>query len=207
MRRPDSAIALTHEVRGVPFCLHLETLRATNPETQVLVHVNHRQPVGLSEIERMTHYALLWRGNDRRLRECWKQRRDEAQGDVIALLEGDVLVNGPLPELPDRLDFAGANVIHTGSKWRWWSDVTLLPTGMRPVGVSPMAVILTRRKVLDFICEERWDDVFRTLAHCELRLPSVVAPRFRVGAIKLPGVHWKTPPADTSSPGVYHPVK
>lgn len=189
-------LILTHEVEGRPWLPHLRHLQASHPE--VAVHV-----VSDAGARR----TAAWRNGDRKLREWWRRHGGVVAGEVVAVLEWDVLATCRLPELPAGVDAAAKAVVTRASEpaWPWFAEARRLG-GLEPVGLAPLGVMVLRREVLDELADPRWDELFARDIFCELRTGSIVWQRFRPGKIALPKVRWHAVRAGRA-PGIYHAVK
>jgi len=215
--KPESVIILTHYRDGKPLHPHTEALHDSNPEV-----IQHVAP-SVDKYSRKLH----WKNSDRDLRQWWAENRNSVSGEVILILEWDTLVEIPLPELPENVDLAGAEVYKTGpidfstwrpalrrspkwtpEKWMWWREIKKFPPEVTTyVGLVSFGFMLIRRKYLDAILHPKWDVAFDQDISNELRFPSIVASSGgNVQHLDLPNVHFggvvlKDPP------GIYHPVK
>jgi hypothetical protein len=189
-------LILTHDVKGKPWLPHLPQLEASHPEAAVLV---------VSDASNDRRRA--WRNGDRKLREWWRRHGAGVAGEVVTVLEWDVLVTGRLPSLPAGVDVAAKAVITRASEpeWPWFGESDRLG-GLVPVGLAPLGVMVMRRGVLDELADPRWAALFARDIFCELRTGSIAATRFVAGRLDLPGVRWH-PVVPGRRPGVYHAVK
>lgn len=194
----DSILILTHLDDGAPLAPHLSEMEAAHPG--VPVHLAY------DDLRRWSRREQ-WRQCDATLLRWWRQNRDQVAGDVIAVAEWDVLALSSLPDLPDDLDVAFANVrpLESGP-----ARAALLGQWQPPVGPLvgwPFAVVLIRRAVLDELTSGAWNADFRVSVHAEARLATLAkAAGFRVGTVELPHIEAGPPPEGTSS-GIWHPVK
>ncbi len=216
--QPTAALILTHEENGIVKLPHVGWLEESNPGLETHIIVGPDSPLGKWD---------NWKNGDRPLRDWWRRNRDVVDGKVIAVMEWDTLVSCPLPHLPDTLDLAGAIKFvspvdarrqagrmmrsrdWTPDKWCWWRELDRLglPPGSRAVGLVSFGFYVMRRRVLDSVCAERWDDVYARSVQNELRFPTAASiSGHPVGVIPLPFVHFDAVVVTTRR-GVYHSVK
>ena len=210
--KPSSVLILTHEEGGEVKLPHLDWLRTSNPGTQIHVIDGPHSPLGKRD---------NWKNGDRPLRNWWRRHSTEVRGEVVAVLEWDTLVSCALPDLPDDLDLAGAQIIHppdtparqlrmrdprwTDANWFWWPELTRLGPGPA-VGLVSFGCFVMRRAVLDSVADPRWDAAYALSIQNELRFPTVaLRSGHAVGTIDLPFVRFDDVVVG-SAPGIYHSV-
>lgn len=189
-----TAIVTTYRGAGLP---HLRSLIESNPLADV--RISNNQGTGPKELE--------WRNCDRALRNWWRGNRDTVITDRIAVLEHDVLVTCPLPDIYPK-GLSGETVKIQGSEWWWWPELDHLPDLKAfAVGIAPLAVMFFSREALDALIAPEWDAIFEADVFCELRTPTVVAAcGFPVEETPLPFVSDLDVEPDRG-PGIYHKIK
>lgn len=183
---------------------HMAHLVRSNPTADIRIVVNHA-PVGDQN---------AWMNCDRAFRDWWlKYGHTVDRSSTVVLLEQDVLVTKPLPDLfPDGIV---CKKIERGSGWYWWSKhVPLLPTHMQAhaQGLVPMAVLFTNPDVLDKLFYKA-ESVFNIDMICELRMGTLAnCLGIPVKEMDMPGVQWHPVNWNFTDPvvrewGIYHAVK
>lgn len=194
---PDTSIIVMSYMRdGRPALPHMAHLQRSNPGVPIFLCCNRDN--GDPHLE--------WRNSDRRLRDWWFNFGRNVLTDKVIVLEWDVLVTIKLPGFD--CDFGGREFKTPVSDphWKWFEETTKLENQAPPLGVVPLAVTFWKRRALDFLCDRRWDYLYRKDIFCELRMASVVGSIFPLTEIPMPHVDWKLV-NPTKEPGIYHAVK
>jgi hypothetical protein len=190
-----SIIVTSYGEKGFPW---LAQLREGNPHAEIHLAPDLRSG---AKVE-------LWRNADRHLRAWWRECRSVVKGEVVWVLEYDVMVIGELPP------FHGAGLAGKDAAppvdWEWWSErVRLGALSQRAQGLAPLGVLVMRRAVLDAIASPEWAPWFAADIFCELRFATIAAASgFPVETIELPKVEWhRVPKPSPGQTGIYHSVK
>lgn len=214
----NSVIILTHIREGEVLLPHYDHLVKSNPDVGIYVVVGEDSEYGKK---------YNWKNGDMPLRKWWKNNSNNVNGDGIAVIEWDTLVNTDLPSVPMCYDLVGKKMIREDlgmrgtwkpmrmhnpkwhdRNWMWWKEVMLFdPVPKSPcIGLISLGAFFMHRKVLDAVCEPQWDYVYSKSMISELRFPTVAhLSGARVGEIDLPNVDFRqVKPGDG---GIYHSVK
>lgn len=217
----STILILTHlnELDGCPLLPHLNWIYKTNPEVDVRVIVGEDSAKGKK---------YNWKNGDQPLRKWWKINSTTVKNDLIYIIEWDTLITCKLPELPPHLDLVGKQIINenpnirgkwyikpmkdptwTDDNWYWWPDIPKmkLSDDDLAIGLISFGFFITRKWVLDKICDEKWDYIYNESIQNELRFPTIAKLEgARIGEIYLPNVHFGEMVYDDIS-GIYHPIK
>lgn len=197
MNSPGSVLVFTYKNK-LP---HLKYFKKSNPEIDIHVINN----------ENNENPGYSWRSPDKRLRKWWKENSNKVKGEIICVMEYDVLVTKSLPMLSNNIDLAGKYIRNYNNthKWNWFDPTEIKELGnLIPFGIVPFCFFLVRRKCLEFICEEKWNEYFEKDIFCEIRIPSILYNNdFKIGTIDIPDINIGDPIIPKKEPGIYHPVK
>lgn len=195
---------LVNTYAGAPLH-HMAHLVRSNPTADIRIVVNHA-PLGDQN---------GWMNCDRAFRDWWRLYGHTVnRSSTVVLLEQDVLVTKPLPELFPH-GFV-CKKIEQGSEWYWWDKhAPLLPEHMQghALGMVPLAVLFTRPHVLDQVFARHYDEVYATDMISELRMGTLAHDqRLNITEMDMPGVQWHPVEWDFTDPavrewGIYHAVK
>jgi hypothetical protein len=216
--KPTTVLVLTHRDKITGRVLQPHVPWIIDAGLDVRIVIGKDSPLGKQD---------NWRNGDRPLRDWWLKNSHTVDSGVIAVLEWDTLVIGPLPDLPDTLDLGGAKMFienplirgkwrrltmadpkWTSDNWWWWPDIPLLDLidDQTAVGLISFGAFFMRRWVLDAVCRPEWDNLYRKSIQNEIRFPTIVkCCGGRVGELDLPFVSHTDVKAGTK-PGVYHSV-
>ncbi len=217
--KPTTVLIQTHEKDGEVLLPHITRLVWYNPYVSLHGVVHEDSPNGKRD---------NWKNSDRYLRRFWQEHSNEVDGDVIAVIEWDTLVNCEFPDLPDEYDLVGGQLIqeNVGDRgcwvqkvmrdptwedrnWYWWNEIPLLelPNDFTAIGLVSFGMMIMRRSVLDCIADPKWDAIFEKQIQNELRFPTIAKLcGHRVGQIHLPKVHFNETQFDNQKE-IYHSVK
>lgn len=184
-------------IMSAPNCppIHCGAIQAANPYTSMSVYYE----------ERFTDRYPLWRNADRMIRNWWKQNRScfpyEKQ---FVILEWDVYAN---VKFDSSFEGVVGNKIHTtGDRWQWFAESNRLYLGMKPIGLSPLCVLMMDRYALEDLIQPCFDALYSKDIFCELRLPSVLNhTNNKISELDLPTI--LSSPVTPNGPGIYHSVK
>ena len=195
---------LVNTYAGAPLH-HMAHLVRSNPTADIRIVVNHAPQEDLS----------AWMNCDRAFRDWWRLYGHTVKREsTVVLLEQDVLVTKPLPEL-FPYGFV-CKKIEQGPEWYWWDKhVPLLPERLRQLalGMVPLAVLFTRPHVLDQVFARHYDGVYAIDMISELRLGTLAHDQcLDITEMDMPGAHWHPVEWDYTDPvvrewGIYHAVK
>lgn len=216
-----TCLILTHvdKKNGEILTPHLNFFIENNQDVDVFVVVGEDSSRGK---------RYNWRNADQSLRKWWLSNGFRVKTKYVAVIEWDTLVNKSLPDIPREFDLVGKWVLKepkhlngvffpkrmcdpewNQDHWYWWPEIKRLGLGetQTAYGLVSFGCLLMRRWVLDSICDQRWDDVYKKDIVSELRFPSVAAAQgARIGIIALPYVHHSTMEY-TNEQEIYHPIK
>lgn len=197
---------------------HIKWLLKSNP------NIDYKIIIGEDSIHGQIYN---WKNSDQVLRNWWKENSHSVKNEYIAVIEWDTLVACKLPEIPEEYDLVGAMKFDENpdlrgkwksklmrdpswqeENWMWWPDIPKLnlKDNQRAIGLVSFGAMFMRKKVLDDICNECCDSIYREDILSELRFPTL-ASLFgnKVGKIDLPFVSW-TDVKVGKKIGIYHSV-
>ena len=97
--------------------IHLSNIKASNPNCQIIS----------TKLEHNLIPKMAWKNSDRILRQNIKKFIDSIIYDKILLVEWDVVINQPIPDI----DFDGllskASLSDKNNGWCWWNEYHRLP--------------------------------------------------------------------------------
>lgn len=179
--------------------LHLKHLEQSNPDAQIL----------LSDISNDHPKIIVWRNNDRYIREWLRENHHKIIHNNVAFIEWDVVVSTKLPDT--NIDgFVGRNLQILGTnEWLWFNEIDRLGKYKDyAMGAAPFAVQFMDKKCVDIWMSEEYDDIFSQDIFCELRLPTVMNHAgVKMSEHLLPYVEWHPMQYNKNIPGIYHAIK
>jgi hypothetical protein len=214
-------IILTHidPESGKPKLPHIENIYKHNPQSDVRIIVDRDSSKGKE---------YYWKNGDKSLRKWWKMNCNSVMSEEIIIVEWDTLIDDVLPNMPKEFDLVGYKKIEENLKtrgkcvrkwmkdptwknenWWWWPDISEmeLDENTSAVGLISFGFYMTRKWVLDSVCNSKWDKIYKKSIQNELRFPTIAKLEgARIGEIDLPFVHHKEMKYQNIS-GIYHPIK
>jgi hypothetical protein len=141
--------------------IHLSHIKYSNPNCQVIS----------TKLIHNLDQKIAWKNSDRILRQNIKTFIDNIIYDNILLVEWDVMINAPIPDL----DFDGllSKKILTDKNngWCWWNEYHALPDNYKPfICGSPLwSLIGIKKQCLIKILDPIYDDLYNMNIFCEIR--------------------------------------
>jgi hypothetical protein len=207
------------ENTGRPKLPHIEHIYKYNPDVDVRIIADKDSSKGKE---------YHWKNGDMSLRKWWKKNGKSVTNDNVIIIEWDTLIDDKIPKMPDNFDLVGGKMIKenpsirgnwnikvmadptwTDDNWYWWPDIKHmnLKDDQLAAGLISFGFFMTKKWVLDSICNPRWDSIYEKSIQNELRFPTVAQLEgAKVGEIDLPFVHFKYMEYK-NIPGIYHPIK
>jgi len=179
--------------------IHLDHLKKSNPDAQIL----------LCDISNDLPKVFVWRNNDKFIREWFRSNLDKIQHNNIAILEWDVVVTIPLPDIAVN-GFVGRNLQRLNiNQWVWFNEINRLgrykPYAM---GSAPFCVQFMDRQCINRWVDQEFDDIYSEDIFCELRLPTILNyANVNMSEYSMPYVEWHVMEYYKDIPGIYHAIK
>ena len=170
--------------------LHLKHLEKSNPDAQIL----------LADISNDLPKIMVWRNNDRYIREWLRNNYHKILHNNIAFVEWDVIITTNLPNI-NVCGFIGKHLQKPGvNEWLWFNEIhSLGKYKTHAMGAAPFAI--------QFM-DKQYDDIYAQDIFCELRLPTIMNyAGIKMSEYLLPFVEWYNIKYNKHIPGIYHAVK
>lgn len=182
--------------------IHLKHLEKSNPKANILL-------ADISKYNANFDTKYCWRNSDIFIRRWIRDNRKNIQSDNIAIIEWDVLMSSPLPDIKIN-GLMAKDVQHPNSdrEWFWFKEIYRLKSIKKyAIGISPLAVIFMDQLSIDTWINKEFDDLCNSDIFSELRLPSLLnSKNIPISIYKMDSVEWNK--IDYSDkPDIYHPIK
>ena len=181
--------------------IHLEHLRQSNPDANILL-------CDISSYNLSLGTKYCWRNSDAFIRNWLRNNRSSITSNHIAIIEWDVLITKPLPDL--CFDGFVCKNIHRHSKnWYWFKESKLLGKYEEfKIGITPLAVLFMDQNCIDTLIDKEFDSIFSADIFCELRLPTVINSRkINISTYHMPNISASKTIYNSNIPDIYHPIK
>jgi len=178
--------------------LHLKHLQKSNPDAQII----------LADISSNIEKIIAWRNNDRLIRNWLKNNKSQIIHHNIAILEWDVLVSSPLPNIKIN-GFVGRNLQKPNiNKWLWFKEIDRLGKYKNyAMGAAPFAIQFFDKNSIEAWTSDEFDSISSQDIFCELRLPTIMNyAGIAMSEHLLPNVEWYNI-QHKKIPGIYHAIK
>lgn len=182
--------------------IHYEHLKKYNPNAQIMLcDISHNLP---------RDYA--WRNSDSMIRNWLKLNFDKIEHDRIMLIEWDVFINRPLPDIQFQGVMAKVVITpQTERTWVWFRETERLGTLKQfASGIVPLAFLVLDKQSCKTLIDPKFDAIFSQDIFCELRTSSVLRSEnipITQMSFPIPYVSLNKNFANLDEPNFYHPVK
>jgi hypothetical protein len=181
--------------------IHYEHIKKYNPNAKTF----------LVDISNNFRPHVAWANSDIFIREWFKNNLSKIDSNSnIALLEWDVLVTKPLPNI-NFFGLLGKDILfpNENKNWPHWKQNRFLDKYEKyAAGIVPFGFILMDYNTLIAWLDERFDFLYKKNIQNELRLGTILnSQNIKMSQWFLPNVSWNIQPSDFSKPDIYHPVK
>jgi hypothetical protein len=182
--------------------IHYEHLKKYNPNAQIM----------LCDISHNLTRDQAWRNSDRFIRNWLKRNIDKIENERIMLIEWDVFINTPLPDI--KFQGLMSKVVITPNSeptWVWFREKNklgnLIPFAS---GVVPLAFLVMDKEVCKTLINPKFDYLFDQDIFCELRFSTVLrSENIPISQMSFPIPHISLYKnfSNLDKPDFYHPVK
>lgn len=190
-------VIITHSGHDTP---HREEIKRNNPDLKI--HTYNSALTGES----------AWKNYDRNFRDFWRNFADKIESDFVLFLEWNVRANEKLDNYFEEVEnqISVANFFSVSQENpQWWHRGELSKNekyGLNTdFAIWPLSVALFPRKVLDALCDPKWDDIMADDIFGEARLPNIlksinfdIVPNPNIKRIKENGV--------VAEKGLFYPI-
>jgi len=179
--------------------LHLKHLEKSNPDAQIL----------LADISNDLPTIMVWRNNDRYIREWLRNNYHKILHNNIAFVEWDVLITINLPNI-NVCGFIGKHLQRPGiNEWVWFNEIDRLGKyKTHAMGAAPFAIQFMDKEAVNTWMSNEYDDIYAKDIFCELRVPTIMNyAGIKMSEYSLPFVEWHTIKYNKNIPGIYHAIK
>ena len=212
--------------------IHKDRLLKSNPKANILLAdcSKYKLPAVFSQYRHLTPRIInkefpessgfsptkirncIRNNHDKFIRDWARDNLPKITTNNVALIEWDVLVNKPFPNL--KMEGASSKFFKADHRWCWMAQEHRLQEFKDSAfGLTPFAVLLFNKECIKEWVKEKYDSLYERDIFCELRIGTIMnysnnlQGQIKLPNIRLPGEKIKFSKETLLTEDFFHPVK